>query len=173
MRKSHGSHAFKSTTERRKGKVANTCNLAVIDELRAERKNACDRLLQAAIQEAQEADQCQPEEPTRKKQKLQKARDCDHLMRSRIVTLTLRNHQLDVLWSVTSPVVWIEYTVANLSFIRDACKAPDAAKGRSRAPRGQRRLAKATSSGQLERADSQEPLDPHDASNVVVSGGAA
>ena len=126
--------------ERRRGKVPNTCNLAILDRLRAARKEACNARVQTAIEEAMAADQSLPDEPRKKKQRAQPARDCDHLMCGNVVTVIVDGYQMDVLWSVTSSVVWVEFTTANLAFLQRACRDPEASKGRSRAPKGQRRL---------------------------------
>ena len=149
--------------ERRQGKVQNTCNLAILDRIRAARKEACNARVQAAIEEAMAADQQLPDEPRKKKQRVQPARDCDHIMCGNVVTVIVDGYQMNVLWSVTSSVVWVEFTTANLAFLQRACRDPDAPKGRSRAPKGQRKpRMSARKASKLTRQASERRTSPSD-----------
>ena len=121
--------------ERRRGKVQNTCNLAILDRLRAARKEACNARVQTAIEEAMAADQSLPDEPRKKKQRAQPARDCDHLMCGNVVTVIVDGYQMDVLWSVTSSVVWVEF-LPSCSVLAGTLRHPRAVLGHPKGSEG-------------------------------------
>ena len=127
-----------ATMERRSGKASNSANLQCIDSLVRLRRQACNIALQRALRVAQESDSAPPAQ----KKKVTKpvlAREVDHVVAGPIVDLdTECGHRMSVLWSVQTPYVWVEFTEANLQWLRQAV-----AKDRSQEARGRTRSARA------------------------------
>ena len=132
--------------ERRASKPNNTGNFDILDEIKRLRLESCNAKVQSLIAEASVD---LPEEPKAKKQKQQhKARDSDYVIGGTWISVALPpkdgvpGHTMDVLWSVTSPVVWMEYTIENLQYLKTIVQSPDASKGRARPAKGQGTKAK-------------------------------
>ena len=132
--------------ERRASKPNNTGNFDILDEIKRLRLESCNAKVQSLIAEASVD---LPQEPKAMKQKQQhKARDSDYVLGGIWISVPLPpkdgvpGHTMNVLWSVTSPVIWMEYTIENLQYLKTIVQSPDASKGRARPAKGQGTKAK-------------------------------
>ncbi|CAL1156577.1 unnamed protein product [Cladocopium goreaui] len=151
--------------ERRKDKPSNTGNFGVLDEIKKLRYETCNARMQAIIAEAS-ADL--PDDPKARKQKQkQTARDSDHVIGGAWIPLTMppkegiAGHTMNVIWSVTSPQIWMEYTIENLEYLRAVLRSPVASKGRSRPAKGQGcGRAKKSRNAKSKADEAAEPVEP-------------
>ena len=111
------------TMERRSGKQSNSVNYQCLDSLLKLRRQACNSALRKALAEAEACEE-RPTMGLRVKKKDTQARESDRAIAGHSVYLDTPETQrtasvrMQVLWSVQSPDLWVEYTQVNLEYLR-------------------------------------------------------
>ena len=152
------------TMERRSGKTSNSVNYQCLDSLLKLRRQACNSALRKALAEAEAAEERPTMILTKRQKKDTQARESDRAIAGHSVYLDTPETQrtasvrMQVLWSVQSADLWVEYSQANLEYLRSCIMDEKAtqALGRTRKRKaGEARNLLADDSQHLE--DSQEP----------------
>ena len=151
--------------ERRGGKQSNSANYQCLDSLLKLRRQACNSALRKALSEAEACEE-RPNMSLRVKKKDTQARESDRAIAGHSVyldtpeTQTTASVRMQVLWSVQSSDLWVEYTQVNLEYLRSCIMDEKEAQalGRTR-----KRKADETKDSQAEESqnkeDSPEPED--------------